>query len=326
MERALSEFEQRLTERSAEAVNLSVAERRTLESLGYLGGPMGKVAQPLAELPDVKVMLPFDVAVQDALDELQANRVEIAVGRLRRVVEESREHVAARIYLGQALEQQGQLEEAVQWYQDALRLKPDHPDALVHLGSARVAQGALSEAVPLFREALRVDPNSATAHFNLALALGKLGDLPQAIRQLEAALRVDDLLPNAHAALGQMLIQSGRHDEAAVHLQREIERHPSSIEARVNLATVRAIVDPDGAEHLLREALSLNPEHPHALYNLGALLLMRGRPSEALEPLSAAVRLAPHHPRAAAELERARRLADQKQDSHTPNGSVPVIP
>jgi arylsulfatase A-like enzyme/cytochrome c-type biogenesis protein CcmH/NrfG len=317
MARKLAEFEQQFQQRNAEAVQLSAAERKTLESLGYLGSPKGRTDRPAAELPDVKVMLPFDVAVQLALDDLQFQRVEQAIERLRHVVSESREHVAARVYLGQALEQNGEFDEAVTWYQDALRLKPDHPDALVHLGAAKVSQGAVAEAIPLFREALRVDPHSAPAHFNLGLALGKTGDLPQAIRQLDAALRSDDLLPNAHGALGEMLIVSGRAREAAVHLRREIELHPKTLEARVNLSLLEASANPEGAEQLLREALALQPEHPQALYNLGALQLMRGRPEAAIEPLSAVVRLAPNHPRAAAELERARKLISE-QGQKTP--------
>jgi Flp pilus assembly protein TadD len=58
--------------------------------------------------------------------------------------------------------------------------------------------------------------------------------------------------------------------------------------------------------------LQLDSRNPQGLYNLGALLLMEGRPQDAISPLSEALRLMPDYRRAADELQRARRLAKQK--------------
>ncbi len=54
-------------------MQLSSAERQALESLGYLGGSKEQ-ATAGEELPDVKAMLPFDVATEDARELLQKAR------------------------------------------------------------------------------------------------------------------------------------------------------------------------------------------------------------------------------------------------------------
>jgi tetratricopeptide (TPR) repeat protein len=312
MARMLDDLEARMQPREAASVQLSAEERRALESLGYLRGrDSSPEGPPSADLPDVKEMLPYDVAAQEALDLLISGKVQEGVERLQRIVEESPAHLASRVFLGEALERQGKLEQAIAAYQQALQLKPDYPDALIHLGTARVAQGRLDDAVAAFDEALRIDPDSSTAHYNLGLALMHLGQLDEAISQFEEALRGDDGFPNAHGALGRALIQRGRRGEALEHLRQEIKSNPQSVEARLNLATLLAESDAKEADRLLREALKIAPENPQVHYNLGAFLLMHKRPGEALAPLAEAVRLMPDHPRAASELARARRLSGQ---------------
>lgn len=313
MAETLERLESQMSRREAAAVQLSGAERRALESLGYVRGP-GSLSEPTgaSELPDIKDMLRYDVATQAALDLLAQNKVPEAVSQLREVVAESPFHVASRVMLGEALERQGKMDEALTWYQDALKIKADSLDALVHLGSALASLGRTNEAVTQLDEALRIDPLSTSARYNLGLAMLYLGKADEAIAQLEETLRIDEDFPNARAALGRTLIALGRPADAMPYLKEEIEHNPKSVEARLNLATLIADSDPDSAERLLREALRLGPEDPQANYNLGAFLLFRGRTKEAIAPLEEAVRLMPKHPRAAAELERAKQKNDKK--------------
>jgi tetratricopeptide (TPR) repeat protein len=310
MSRLLEDLERQMQVRETTAVQLSAAERRALQSLGYLRGPDTPREAPAGtELPDVKEMLPYDVATQAALDLLTEGRFDEGIARLREIVEAAPAHMASRVYLGEALERQGKLDDAVAAYQEALNRKPDYLDALIHLGTAQSAQGRFREAVAQFDEALRIDPDSAAARYNLGLALMRLEQPDEAVSQFEEALRIDEAFPNAHGALGRAFILLGRRDEALAHLRSEIKVNSQAVEARLNLATLLAEADPAEADGLLREALRIAPENPHVQYNWGAFLLFRGRPKEAIAPLAEAVRLMPEHPRAAAELARARRLA-----------------
>src|SRR5262249_37291888 len=67
LEAVLSRFESHLPTRSESAAQLSPAERRALEGLGYLGASRPVPSGPApADLPDVKDMLPLNIAVEEA--------------------------------------------------------------------------------------------------------------------------------------------------------------------------------------------------------------------------------------------------------------------
>ncbi len=78
--------------------------------------------------------------------------------------------------LGRALNDQGQLAEAVAHYQEAIRLKPDFAEAHNNLGTVLQGQGRLAEAAAQYQEALRLKPNYPKAHLNRALAWLLAGD------------------------------------------------------------------------------------------------------------------------------------------------------
>ncbi|MBS0204810.1 MAG: sulfatase-like hydrolase/transferase [Planctomycetes bacterium] len=309
--RQLAELEQRMTVRTAPAVQLSARERTALQSLGYLGGLTTEPeASEAGSAPDVKEMLRFDVAAQEGLDRLRAGDIEGAVDRLRSIVAESPTHSASRLFLGEALELQGHVDQALGFYADVLKFKPDHLDAHVHMGSALAQQHQFDQALFHLDEALRISPDSASARYNLALTLGRMGRDFEARQQLEEVLKQDDAFPNARTALAGILLQQGHREDALRQYELEMAQNPRGWEARLNLATLIAESDPVRAEKLLVEADSASPNNPSILYNRGAFLLLDHRPQEAVLFLERAVkRFQPPNPRAEQELARARRLA-----------------
>jgi len=65
---------------------------------------------------------------------------------------------------------QGKLEEALEHYAEAFRIKPDFADAHNNLGTLLARQGQLEEAIGHFAEALRIEPDFEEAKGNLDLA------------------------------------------------------------------------------------------------------------------------------------------------------------
>ncbi len=310
LDSALDQFQRSLIPRKTTSVQLSAEERRALESLGYLGGRReGGQASNGEELPDVKDMLPFDVASQEAQDLLHAGKIKPAIEKFRDIISKSPAHLSARVFLGEALQHEGQLKEAIASYLEALKIKPDSVNALVHLGTAYAAQGRIKEAITQFDEAVRVEPESATARYNLGLALAQLNRLDEAVEHYRAAIEHDEAFPDVHAALGNALVAMGQTDEAISQFRLEAGMNPRAVEARVNLAVLLSKTDPKAAHGYLLEAIQTAPQNPQAQYNLGAFLLQQGKAAEAIGPLAEAVRLMPSHPRAKDELEKARRMA-----------------
>jgi hypothetical protein len=111
--------------------------------------------------------------------------------------------------MGNALLEQGRLDEAAAWCRRAIILKPDQPDAYVSLGTAYKEQGRLSEAVSCFRTALDLDPDFAGAHNNLSNVLRDQGHLDEAIAYFRTAISLKPDFADAHNNLAMALLARG---------------------------------------------------------------------------------------------------------------------
>jgi len=82
-------------------------------------------------------------------------------------------------------EEQGQLEEAITYYQQALALKPNYPEAYNNLGTALKEQGNLQESLHCFNRALKSNPDYQEARWNRAIALLSSGELKRGFTEYE---------------------------------------------------------------------------------------------------------------------------------------------
>jgi len=86
--------------------------------------------------------------------------------------------------------------------------------ALYREGFSRYAEGQVDEAVALYRQALEADPALAIAWNGLSMALAQQGNLDEGI---EAARRLVELEPDdplSHTNLSRLLQQKGLIPEA----------------------------------------------------------------------------------------------------------------
>jgi len=66
--------------------------------------------------------------------------------------------------LGNVFKERGQLQEALDNYRHAVRLKPDFIDGYINLAAALVAAGDMEGAVQAYVSALQYNPVSHTSH------------------------------------------------------------------------------------------------------------------------------------------------------------------
>jgi tetratricopeptide (TPR) repeat protein len=112
-----------------------------------------------------------------------------------------------------------QLEEAVRYYTAAIALCPDHADPYLNLGNALKDQGKIDEAIAEYREAVRRQPDSPQGYNNLAWLLATSGDRKwrQPADAVAMAMKAVELAPKKSiywGTLGAARYAKGQFDEA----------------------------------------------------------------------------------------------------------------
>lgn len=229
---------------------------------------------------------------------------------------------------GYQLHSDGNLPQALQLYEQALRLDPNHFEALHHTGIAAFQSGNFEAAASFIRSALALDSQHAAAQNNLGNALRELQLFEEALRSYDRALainggdalthfnravtlqslmRVDEALQSYDQALeldvgddqawnnrALLLWKSGQYELAQINVEQALAINQHNIEAHHNLGNIlREQGQPEGAEKSYRQALALLPDYAEAHYNLGRLLLAAGRSAEALACQDRALSLHP---------------------------------
>ncbi|MGC4073946.1 MAG: tetratricopeptide repeat protein [Nibricoccus sp.] len=144
----------------------------------------------------------------------------------------------------------------------------------------------------LFRHALAVTENNALAHNNLGNVLLHSGRSEEAIRHYEQALAIDP--DDAHALnnLGTALVRLHRFERAIPHLEAVVRLQPKLTAARYALC--RALFESDRANAAaphLRAILQDEPRNAQVHADLGVALLQSGQLPEAVSHLRKAVEL-----------------------------------
>jgi tetratricopeptide (TPR) repeat protein len=211
-------------------------------------------------------------------------------------LEKNPDCVMAQFNYANALSKLNMLDEAIEHYKQAVRLKSDFVMAHYNLGNTLLQTGRPEEAIEHFQEFLRLKPNYAEVHNGLGNALSQLGRPKEAMEQYEEALRLKPDFPQAHCNLGNMLVKEMRPREAIEHFERALQLQPNCIEACANLGVALAQTGrlPEAVD-FFRRVLLVKPNDPETHKNLGNALMQTGRPHEAIEHFKQAVQIKPDY-------------------------------
>lgn len=257
-----------------------------------------------------------------------AGQVAEAESHLRQAIRLNPQSAEAHNNLGNALQRQGRLDEALRSHEQALRLDPVDPDIHYDTGLTYQVAGQLDVAAARYTEALRLQPLMAKAHHNLGLVRQQQGALDAAISHFRDAIRLapevgqfresldlalraeggnaaahpasrDALrwapgLPTNLAMAARAAIDAGRHEEAVSYFRAALKLDPTSIEAQTDLAAgLAAAGDLTEAADVARAVIRQEPASSRARNILGYVLLLADKPAAAMAELSEAVRLEP---------------------------------
>jgi protein O-mannosyl-transferase len=218
--------------------------------------------------------------------------------------------------LGNVYLREGKISDAMGYFEEALRIKPDYVEMQCNLGLTLAQVGKTQSAIEHYEQALRIEPNLAMAHCNLGVALAQVGRIPEAIEHLQQALRVRPSYAEAHYNLGTALARSGRLTEAMGHWEQALRIKPDFAEVHCNLGNaLQQTGRPQEAIEHYEHALRLKPDYAEAQFNLGLVLFRLGRLPEAIGHYDQAIRLKPDYAEAHCNLGNALEQTGRRQEA-----------
>jgi tetratricopeptide (TPR) repeat protein len=123
-----------------------------------------------------------------------------------------------------------------------------HLEDEVTIGERHFASGEPEEAARHFRTALAADPDNVRALNDLAVVSQLYGETEGCIRLLERALRIDGRDPETLVNLADILLRSGRSDEARRLCTSVDRRAPLAPPLRERLSTIEGALGSQAAE------------------------------------------------------------------------------
>ena len=229
-------------------------------------------------------------------------------------VSDTAEAASAWSLMGIAYAHLGQGDRAVRAFRQAAALDPAQEEHWLNLTRELMELENYSDAISTVREALTANPKSYALHLRLGaanLSAGRYAEAESAFRDLVAA---GDPLPTGYVGLAQVLMRTGRAEEAAVELAAAGQKLGANflIAYFQGLALNRAGKQAD-ALPAFQEAVRLNANSTEAHFGLGKTQLALGRVGEATAELEKALRLSPGNVQARRLLSQAyRRAGDMK--------------
>ena len=157
----------------------------------------------------------------------------------RKAIAGDSDSILGWIYLGDALQTQGKLDEAAQDWRHVLAIDPNNCDAHNNLGTIFERQGLKPEALKEFRLSLAIKPDQSVAHSRIGRILMGNHQLPEAVEELTQAVRYDPANANAHNDLGAALFQLGEYEKAAEEFSDAVKLDPASSRQNLDLAEAR---------------------------------------------------------------------------------------
>jgi tetratricopeptide (TPR) repeat protein len=256
--------------------------------------------------PSLRVMLTAVAA--NAGDQLTAADAGTrAEAELLKKVEANQATANDYLQLAQLMFIREDSKKCLEYVERGLALKPEQPQAFLRLGSNaflvqfRQSVEAATEGsqwnLELLDAALKADPTNPALSSELARVIGFGVELPEEIdRKLKDYLASGKATALLHFMIAERGIRAGQLPDALTHLEIAHQLAPGSPVIMNNLAVVQMMVDNTQLERslqLIDECLRIGGLDVEFVDSKGQILLLGGKPLEAIAPLEKVIELAP---------------------------------
>jgi predicted O-linked N-acetylglucosamine transferase (SPINDLY family) len=245
--------------------------------------------------PQKKIMAPTNdgVLLRQAESALSQGQLKQAALLCRQLLARDARNIGARYFLALTHAVGGEVDIAIEHWQQVLQVDPENFLSLANLGSALAQQGRHRDAAARLREALRLDGSQAQVHYNLANSLLALGELESSIASYRSALSLQPGFAEARNNLGVAYRQTNRLPEACAEFAAALGVNPGLVDAKENLeSAVQALYAAGVQQHRSGRLGAAVSSYDTVLAHrprMAAVWRDRGRALESLQRLSGAL-------------------------------------
>ena len=255
--------------------------REQLRSLGYLSGSAPR-KEHYTEADDPKRLIDIDRQIDEVVSTYQQGDLRRAIALGERVVAERPDMPLSLVHLAFLYNEAGDHPRAISAIRRAMTLNPAADDVAALAGAYLTEAGQPQEAVKLLAAYVSAPQPDIDVVNAYGVALASSGRARDALDAFNRARALDPAngLPLVNAAT--VYLSSGDRDRAAAAFTEALTIDPTLARAHNGLGVIAANRKdyPAALEHW-RQAAALDPSDFRTLFNLGDLLIMLGRASEA---------------------------------------------
>jgi tetratricopeptide (TPR) repeat protein len=193
---------------------------------------------------------------------------------------------------GLALYYKNKYDDAIEAYDEAIRIDPNYVDSWTNKGNALLMQENYVDALKAYDKAISLDPNDFEAWNNKGIALKNQEKYADAIKAYDKAISLDPSDVVARVNKCTALINLDKYDEANKAIDEAIRLDSNLAESWVNKGNILFnLGEYDEAINACEKAIELNPQLSVAWSNKGSALKALGRTTEANAAISKAKEL-----------------------------------
>ncbi len=302
----------------------SLKKAQELHRQGDLAAALELYMQILAATPD-----DADVLHQVGIIHAQQRSFIPALEFLNQALQLQPKSAAFHNSKGNVFSLQGAQEAALAEYRQAVKADPKYAIAYNNIGRCLYLQEKFIAAQKSYAKAIELNPNFSDAYYNQGVLLLKLGDLAQAQSSLEKSLSFNPKNAAVYGQMAQIFLQKADYPQAINYLQKRLLLQPNHLDSWHYLGMAYLTLNQlEDAVHSFEKVLQFTHQHPecyehlaiaylklddkekaltyflrqlevqqtaNAAYNIGVLLIEKGRHKDAIEYLKHAIILDPLH-------------------------------
>ncbi len=223
-----------------------------------------------------------------ARGNIEANRIEEALGAVREAIRLDPKNQSAHLTLGKLYSARKETALAIEEYQKAIQLNPKDEEAHVSLAREYLGQDKIDRGIEVLQRLKKEVPTSTTGSFLLATVYsGFKKDAPRAIVLYEQVLydNPDDV--RTLQALGQLYLDQKRLKDAERIYQELNKILPEDLATSLRLGLLSyEKQDYPSAIHFFKKILEKNPQSDRTQYYLGVTYQAQKDYPAALDSLS----------------------------------------